>query len=77
MDEEERSLRTMLRILGLAAQFVSEPETIGVFTKWAADGHQRMHKGPCTDPECSFHAPPEEWQRLMKVATGMVADMLM
>lgn len=78
MDEEERTLRTMLRVLGLAAQFVSESETIGVFHTWAVKGHDKVRKGgPCDDPLCAFHDSPEEWQRLMKRAVGMVAGMLM
>lgn len=77
MDNDEQTVRTMLRILGIAARFASEPETVDAFVEWAKKNHDKLQKGKCTDPLCAFHGGSKEWQRLLRQAYEMVGDMLM
>lgn len=63
-----------LRLAGIALGFVSEPETIRVFTQWANKEHAASKEnGVCHDEDCIYNTPVEEWlARLHKALNHIV-----
>lgn len=62
------SERALFQLSGLACKFIAEPETIGVFVRWATGMHAK-DVPDCDGVDCFFKlATVEEWRELMTEA---------
>lgn len=64
----ELSERELFQLSGLACKFIAEPETIGVFVRWATGMHAK-DVPDCDGVDCFFKlATVKEWRDLMAEA---------